>query len=452
MADSEDKNKRALSEEFTDDLDAMLDEAASAIPNNTELMDDDDAIDQLLKENSLLPNISDDDQPDDLEELLSDDELNFSAQGQRYGREPEKSESYSFDNDEFAEIDEFADEMESSDVGEQIPDEDDFTVAEFDISYDDESENFGKARQKADSEEKPASKWDNSDPFTRNSVPNTEIIEQLSLLSDAQTALSRKVDSLASVTPDDFSEDVQRLEKSQQALKKQIEQRIGNSPVFAYAAVGIALVALVCAGVLGYSVWNIGGSVDELRQRLVIVEDNQEAIIVRNKGTDSEEINARLALQERTLAELSNRLSVVVGEKADVSSESISLVEIESQLSKALDEQKNLADTVDVLKTKIKSMENRANGSVQSKKSATVPQIERWSVNLVSFSQEWYANRKAEEYTKQGIPVLVSPVRIDGKPWYRLYVKGFDSKRAADIFAARVKKDLNLDSVWVRKE
>jgi cell division protein FtsN len=75
----------------------------------------------------------------------------------------------------------------------------------------------------------------------------------------------------------------------------------------------------------------------------------------------------------------------------------------------------------------------------------------KWVVNLVSFKQEWYAKRKAEEFEKKGIPAKVEQVKIKGKQWFRLRVKGFKSKYEAAAYAVKVKKILNLSSVWVTK-
>ncbi|NOU15703.1 MAG: hypothetical protein HOO92_17370 [Methylococcaceae bacterium] len=72
-----------------------------------------------------------------------------------------------------------------------------------------------------------------------------------------------------------------------------------------------------------------------------------------------------------------------------------------------------------------------------------------WSVNLIAFRQDWYAKSKASEYIQKGVPVEVVPVEISGVVWYRLRVSGFKNKPEADAYALRVKRALNLSSVWV---
>ena len=75
--------------------------------------------------------------------------------------------------------------------------------------------------------------------------------------------------------------------------------------------------------------------------------------------------------------------------------------------------------------------------------------IKDWSVNLIAYRQQWYAGSKAAEFVEKGIPVEVLPVKIDNVTWYRLHVGGFNSKEEAALYAGRVKKALNLSSVWV---
>lgn len=76
----------------------------------------------------------------------------------------------------------------------------------------------------------------------------------------------------------------------------------------------------------------------------------------------------------------------------------------------------------------------------------------RWNANLVSFRQDWYAQRKAAEFAQKGIRVSVIPVEVKGETWYRLRAGGFSNRAEVNNYAARVKKQLNLTSVWVTEE
>ena len=73
----------------------------------------------------------------------------------------------------------------------------------------------------------------------------------------------------------------------------------------------------------------------------------------------------------------------------------------------------------------------------------------KWGINLVAFKQEWFAKSKVAEFAQQGVFAEVFPVHERNTTMYRLRVGGFKSKAEADSNTARIKKALNLDSVWV---
>jgi len=73
----------------------------------------------------------------------------------------------------------------------------------------------------------------------------------------------------------------------------------------------------------------------------------------------------------------------------------------------------------------------------------------KWGVNLVAFKQEWFAKSKAAEYARLGVIAEVVPVHERNSTMYRLRVGGFKSKAEAFANTDRIKKALDLDSVWV---
>jgi cell division septation protein DedD len=74
----------------------------------------------------------------------------------------------------------------------------------------------------------------------------------------------------------------------------------------------------------------------------------------------------------------------------------------------------------------------------------------KWGVNLVAFKQEWFAKSKAAEFARQGIYAEVMPVTDNNNSTlYRLRVGGFKNKAEATASKDKIKKILNLDSVWV---
>jgi hypothetical protein len=74
----------------------------------------------------------------------------------------------------------------------------------------------------------------------------------------------------------------------------------------------------------------------------------------------------------------------------------------------------------------------------------------KYSVNVVSYQQEWFAESKAAELRQQGIPVEVAPVDInDSGTRYRLKVTGFKTKGEANTYASKVKKTSGFADTWV---
>jgi len=67
----------------------------------------------------------------------------------------------------------------------------------------------------------------------------------------------------------------------------------------------------------------------------------------------------------------------------------------------------------------------------------------------VAFKQEWFAKSKAAEFARLGVFAEVIPVHEKNTTMYRLRVGGFKSKADAFSNTDRIKKTLNLDSVWV---
>ena len=108
-------------------------------------------------------------------------------------------------------------------------------------------------------------------------------------------------------------------------------------------------------------------------------------------------------------------------------------------------------EAIEFLLAKVETLEKRKVSTKVPKKPKKVVAKVIWDVNLVSFKQEWYAKRKAVEFEKKGVPAEVIPVKVNDENWFRLRVTGFKSKYEAAAYAVKVKKILNLSSVWVNK-
>lgn len=109
----------------------------------------------------------------------------------------------------------------------------------------------------------------------------------------------------------------------------------------------------------------------------------------------------------------------------------------------------------DIKKAKLDKADNKKSTTPTVKKipvknsHKTAPTASNWSVNLIAYKQQWYASSKANELINKGIPVEIIPVKLNNVTWYRLRVGGFSDKADATAYAGRVKKALNLSSVWV---
>lgn len=70
----------------------------------------------------------------------------------------------------------------------------------------------------------------------------------------------------------------------------------------------------------------------------------------------------------------------------------------------------------------------------------------KYSVNVVSYQQEWFAQSKAAEYKQKGIPVEVVPVDANKHgTHFRLKVAGFKNKSEASAYA----KSHGINDAWV---
>jgi len=157
---------------------------------------------------------------------------------------------------------------------------------------------------------------------------------------------------------------------------------------------------------------------------------NQQLAHIKDYNTD---VNQQLGKIRKTLQ--TNSLQTVVDNLNDQN----------EQAQKAIEELFTKFDALEKSRFKSKTVKKTR----QTKKVA--PPV-KWVVNLISFKQLWYAKRKSTEFEKKGIPVKITTAKIDGVKWYRLTTKGFKRKSSAQTYANKVKKTLNLTSVWVTKD
>ena len=166
-------------------------------------------------------------------------------------------------------------------------------------------------------------------------------------------------------------------------------------------------------------------------------------------GTWVIEVNLRDAVRQvelplRTTFELTK---IVSGDNSDKATGDVG-----KQLAVPGQQDMQIGAAIEPMQSEVAVLE-KGKPSVATKPVVKEPsvEVENWVVNLIAYKQDRLAERKAEEFAAKGIPAKVNKVEAKGEVWYRLSVDGFESQYEAAAYAARAKKTLNLNSVWINK-
>jgi hypothetical protein len=489
MADSDETK----TDDILDDFDAMmLDSSASDTTESDELIDDEDAIDRLLMEDETteIEEISEpeaaagkaEDSFDEVDEFAEVDEFLEAEDADESTTESSVVEENLKDNDALDDFDAFADdaeELEVDDISAQTeeqsassqPDIDAemlLSSSDFDISTDEDDDETDAS---SESDEQPETN-ENSEDVAVKADTDDDIIAEVSVVDDAEPVQTATSEVAGKVVDEALHAQVTQLwaemesyqqglgsaiEQIAQAAKKQKknnqahEQNAKKISQFSYAALSVGAIALIFSGVVFFNSFSTQAEVTQLSE---MVTDMEEILTdtVNDKNSKQqaqllsksvEMLEAKLAVMDRQLADLiENTASQQQQANQLNTSENSKLQEFGEQFEALNRQMSGLLNKVSKLeKTKVKR--------VKAKKSVVTTE---WTVNLVSFKLEWYAKKKAAEFKKQGIPVEVVQAQVKNEPWYRIRVSGFKTKQEAGAYAARVKKALNLSSVWVTKK
>lgn len=449
--------------------------------------DEEDEFDAMLKEAQLLRDEKGSffDKDDPIEQLLVDDDLEMERkenfEEKLSVQEPikavvEETVSTNLENelgigdtepepilDGMAEIGDFA-----KDMAEPQPQDDssmDFLMADFDISSDDEfaeddsaNELYTQAEElenkivseKAEQEIKSAvvaAVPAVSQAVEKNNPEIEKIISRVEQLSAENQSFKQQLAALSTAggSSNAVGEDLKNLQKGQRSLKKMIDQNTSKFPLIAYIALGLAILSLLTGGLL--NVLGSDSDLDLLTESVATLEEEVETLSTQGNTANNSEIELRL----KTLAEQNDRLNNQMAE--------INGALLNNSSAQGVDELEEINDqaqkTVEQLVGRVEKLEKRkfvskaSNAAKRNAKSVAVVEGNIWFVNLVSFRQQWYAQKKAAEFEKKGVPTEVIPVKVNAEDWFRLRVKGFKSKYDAASYAVKVKKTLNLSSVWV---
>ena len=239
---------------------------------------------------------------------------------------------------------------------------------------------------------------------------------------------------------------VDTLQTEQKKAKRTIEAVNSKKPVAAYVAIGIAVLALIVGGGLGYQ----GYAAKSQLTKLIEIMDRFQAQLTAAPSAEAEE--------KEMLRNQLDELSRVTSENAEyIAGLNKTLLEGGSSkpngdASQQPSDLMQIGAAIETLQNKVSALE-KGKPKVVAKSAPKKPVVvqENWVVNLVAFKQDWYAKRKADEFSAKGVPAKVIKADTKGETWYRLSVDGFSSQYEAAAYAARVKKTLNLDSVWLNK-
>jgi hypothetical protein len=496
MADS--KDNKATSDDFADDLDAMLNEANTSSNDVDEFIDDEDAIDKLLMDDSIESADSDSDTEED--EFAEIDEFSEEPEPSDESTTTEEDEfdvdelisststETNNDEDEFAEIDEFSEDSDiaeteqENDISEQaieeqddIPiepadefsetpddEDDDFLMADFDISSDEVDDDFSDNSDTEINQEKltknPIEETPTpSTPTTPTPSVNTEEIKQINTALDEINAqigqlwsgnedLKRQSteNAVNTLQNNALSSEIEKLQTEQHKLKKSLKENADHVPIITYISLSIAILALLVGSGLGLIGYGAQSEVTELEELVSILEEEIEILTEKNNSGELQQIQQKLEL----LSKKDNRFKSQFIEI----NKALKTTPLKPIVDDLIEQNDHAQQAIETLLAKVETLERRKLTATRTKRVKKIVPKVKWVVNLVSFKQEWYAKRKAIEFNKKGITAEVKKVKVNGENWFRLTVKGFKSKYEAAAYAVKVKKTLNLSSAWVTKE
>ena len=487
MSDSNNKNTDDPFDKFDEDLDEMLQGAADETVND-ELLDDEDTIDRLLMGddsnavqslNQDSPQDSDNKQDTSLDEFADLDELIDSEidtqqvtdrsqeQGQADRETNQKPDGFETKGDAFSDTAD-ADGSFKNDFDISSDDEDLLLIDEMDSQSTTEpiatiERSTIQSEQSEDELEiEVAESPADEDLIELDSTLQTDRqhankvdIEQFELLKEHVTLIEteyQNTNQQLMQANDTIEQNSKKLHKLSQLEKTHAEKQ----KTFAFIALAIAIIALLISGLMGAIHLGLQSDINELTEMVTDMEESVEDLSAATKDKNRPAFAAlknSIALTDSRLDHLGQQLLQLKSNSQNEQASATTLNEAD-QIKLT-----GLADNIELNNNKLNTLQNALAKLQKSKvKSSRVAKkrsksaTKEWTVNLVSFKQEWYANKKAADFIKQGVPAEVIDVNVKGKPWYRIRVSGFKTKQEAGSYASRVKKSLNLSTVWVTKK
>ena len=271
---------------------------------------------------------------------------------------------------------------------------------------------------------------------------------------------------------------------AQESIKEQIsgyENKVKKAKFITYAALSFGTVALLSAAIMGIIVSSVKNDVSKLTELVSMLEEDMSGISEKNADMDinnselsGESLNKKInnvarldnAKAMTTVPENITRSEVTVEKgspkkKMELQENGSDQPQLSLDLSKSnatggvkkqadlnkLSDQKKIGIPV---AEKKKPSETVVQVTTANKKTSNAKVASGWSVNLATYKQLSDAKRKAAQLLEKGILVKVSSVDINNSKSYQLNVGGFKNKENAALYAAKIKKSLNINAVLVR--
>ena len=278
-----------------------------------------------------------------------------------------------------------------------------------------------------------------------------ELLAQITALKKHQQALKQEIsDKAAKEQLAGFVEDIGHLQSEQKKSRRAVEAVNSRKPVTAYVASGLAALALLAAIGLAFQGAITNTQIEEMAK--MVVKLQQEA-----GGVPADQAAEKEVIQKQ-LDELAVASGVSAGQIAELQKAQQAQAgaaptdDVAKQLQALNNQSMQMGAAIEALQDKLNALEKgHAVAAVKPEKKKPEPVAENWVVNLIAYKQDWYAQRKADEFAAKGISAKVVKAEIKGESWYRLVVDGFSSQYDAANYAAKTKKTLNLDSVWLSR-
>ena len=436
----------SIESNFEDDLDKMLQETVEQLDDE---VGSQEAIDKLLMADDDETNLDQVENVDDLVDSLLDESAQEQAADiidefaedpiDEFGEDPVEPEAIKTENTTSDLVDDLLDKSLAEEPIDEFGE-----TAEEEVSFD-ISDNESEAESEPEViKEEPVARPKIERAKTKKPVEPTQVInlseikaqdEKIALLGNEITELRKHFD---------YSDAIEKIIDNEKKAKQEAESAQKILKTLSICALVIAILAIGVGSTVLFFNLQLEDTVVEAQNSLMDIEDEMIAREVNPNDEKIKTVQSRIAELQETLDASAKELDLL---KAEISSDRSNVSSLNTRLKTDVTQ---LTDQVIVLESDLKQLKKvklARKTYKKSKKKATKPR--EWVVNLVSFKQRWYTDKKVESFSQQGIPTEVVSIDINGVHWFRIRAVGFYSKAAARDYAEKAKKVLNLGSVWV---